>query len=112
MSKYTQGPWLLDDAEDVDLPNHVGISAVGHGLLAQVVWVMEDDVRMGKSSPRCEANARLIAAAPELLEALQQAVGSLEWAASVIGDIPPKCEYMERIEEAKAIIAKATGETK
>ena len=56
--------------------------------------------------------AQKIAQRNELLECLIQAVGSLEWAASVIGDIPQKSEYMERIAEAKAIIAKATGETK
>jgi hypothetical protein len=66
MNKHTPGPWQIEFAEDIDLPNHVGISAKKHSLLAQVVWCMENDER----TPHCEANARLIAAAPDLLEAL------------------------------------------
>ena len=98
MSKYTQGPWS-------DESHSMGQVVVVTDASGQPV------ARMNSLSVEVnEANARLIAASPELLEALQQAVGSLEWAASVIGDIPPKCDYMERIEEAKAVIAKATGE--
>lgn len=67
MSKHTPGPWWIDHGDDVDLPNHVGISSERHGLLAQVVWKMEDD----ECTPRCEATARLIAAAPDLLAELQ-----------------------------------------
>ena|SRR5687768_2621149 len=53
-------------------------------------------------------NARLIAA--ELLEALQNAVHSLEWAKQVIKDIPPNSNYMETLQEARAVIARATGQ--
>jgi hypothetical protein len=52
--------------------------------------------------PRNEANARLIAAAPELLEALEafKAIDAFEgW--------HPK--YRDAIEKAEAAIAKATG---
>lgn len=62
---HTPGPWSLDHGEDVER-GHVGISAKSHSLLAQVVWKMEDDSR----TPRAEANAHLIAAAPDLLAAL------------------------------------------
>ena len=61
MSAHTPGPWAIDREVDADLVGHVCISAKRHGCLAQVVWKMEDDER----SPGCEANARLISAAPD-----------------------------------------------
>jgi len=44
----------------------------------------------------------------ELLAHLQKSVASLEWAAAIIGDMSPKCEYLESLREAKEAIAKAT----
>ena len=64
MSDYTPGPW------EIEGHYHFGykwISGPEHSQLAQVVWCMEYEDR----SPSCEANAHLIAAAPELLEALE-----------------------------------------
>ena len=64
MSKHTPGPWEIEEHY------HSGyrwISGPEHSQFAQVVWCMEDEDR----SPECEANAHLIAAAPELLEALE-----------------------------------------
>lgn len=55
----TPGPWRIDTSPDVGLANHVGISAERHGLLAQVVWKMNDEPR----SPRCESTAQFIATA-------------------------------------------------
>ena len=40
----------------------------------------------------------------ELLAALEQVTRSLEWAAMVIQDIPPKSEFMETLREAKALV--------
>ena len=99
MSKHTAGPWWIDTAEDVDLPNHVGISADEHGLLAQVVWRMEDDER----TPQCEANARLIAAAPDLLEVL-------EWFMPFIESEQDDERQAPWVEKARATITKAKGE--
>jgi hypothetical protein len=54
-SKHTPGPWRVDDwaivTGDVDLPDKIAVV-----------------VRAPKSKPIDEANARLIAAAPEMLE--------------------------------------------
>ena len=64
MSKHTPGPWEIEEHY------HSGyrwISGPKHSQLAQVVWCMSYEDR----SPECEANAHLIAAAPELLEALE-----------------------------------------
>jgi hypothetical protein len=67
--KYKEGPWEIGiDELGEQLPGFVPINACGHGSLALVVWVMEDD----KRTPECEANAHLIAAAPDLFEALEE----------------------------------------
>ena len=50
--------------------------------------------------------AKQIDSAEKLLAHLEKAVKSLEWAATVIGDMPPKCEYLESLAEAKALIAR------
>jgi hypothetical protein len=101
-TQHTPGPWWIDRADDVDLPNHVGISAEKHGLLAQVVWRMEGDER----SPRREANARLIAAAPDLLEALLECLPHLERDDQHIDALGWKMPHYTKACEA---IAKATG---
>lgn len=67
--KHAPGPWTV--SRDADLINHVSIDSPKHGMLAQVVWVMEDEARNGERSPQCEANAALIAAAPDLLDAIR-----------------------------------------
>jgi hypothetical protein len=40
----------------------------------------------------------------EILAALEQVTRSLEWAAMVIQDIPPKSEFMETLREAQALL--------
>lgn len=93
MSKHTPGPWEIKRHFD---PGYKFISAPKHTALAQVVWCMEDEDR----SPECEANAHLIAAAPELLwtlEKLVERVGKDEWFAEWAG-------------MARDAIAKAKGE--
>jgi hypothetical protein len=103
--KGTPGPWEIGTPEAQGEGLHAPIHGVGHGELAMVVWQMADDKFDRIRSVSCEANARLIAAAPELLEALQLAFGMAKivhrdtdevWAAA-----------KQQIESA---IAKALGE--
>lgn len=92
--KHTPGPWSIHhDVSSLD--GHVLIDSSKHGALAQVVWKMEDDER----TPECEANARLIAAAPELLEVAQ----------SILVDDMIQYLPVEYVSNVKTIIAKATG---
>jgi hypothetical protein len=101
-TQHTPGPWTLDLGNiGIDMKNHVGVDAPDHGGIAQVVWVMDDDASEGKNTPTCEANARLIAAAPDLLEALQDALCALECCGK---DYPAASKAQEAI-------AKATGAT-
>jgi hypothetical protein len=99
MSKHTPGPWKADDkGKAVFIPlraHHCEQLGIQVGFVS---W--EDD----KESL---ANARLIAAAPELLEALKRI--------AKIGNQPYGTDY-EEIDEAREIaraaIAKAEGEPK
>lgn len=96
MSGHTDGPWEFQKAED----------CMGRQLDDLVKWVItaEDGDLWISTGPtwdpehaeESEANARLIAAAPELLEALQQLVDAVD---------PESTGWSEAV----AAIAKATG---
>ncbi len=64
----------------------------------------------GVFSPEELRDAALkLESAERLLACLQKSVASLEWASVIIGDMSPKCEYLEGLREAKEAIAKVTG---
>ena len=88
MDKYTLGPWKVTQHE------------VGTFIRCPADYIIAGpvDTRRGH-----EANARLIAAAPELLAALQLAVRQNGCDMLMTGEELRKCE---------AAIAKATGEQK
>jgi hypothetical protein len=89
MSKHTPAPWGIEIAAD-GLNKWVGCSRYSVATIAQ----LPNQVNIGEA----DANARLIAAAPDLLEAL---IACLE------------CEFCVAekavIHQARAAIAKATG---
>lgn len=98
--KGTPGPWRVSEKRGdlIDIRHENNEPGAMSLNLAQVVarqsWLKE-----------AEANARLIAAAPELLEALREVIGSL----GVMVVDPDNCP---EIIKARAAINKATGETK
>ena len=94
--KHTPGPWeyfpKLSGSE-----NHRGFRiGVNKG------WLIADAMPIDMDGKEGEANARLISAAPDLLEALKDCLRVVEFLAS---DSCPTT-----IQNAKAAIAKATGE--
>ena len=94
MSYFTPGPWLFDDEHE-----EVTSEARRRKGLTRIATV-----NLGWSEPfnsEQNANARLIAAAPDLLEALK---ALLERYALAIGNEGIECY------QARAAIAKATGE--
>lgn len=98
---HTPGPWAIRTesmAGDI-LNNHAAIDAPTHYCFAQVVWKMEYQ----SSSPEREANARLIAAAPEMLEALKAMLPE-----NNVADEHCRPDFTT-CEKARAAIAKAEG---
>jgi hypothetical protein len=71
----TRGPWRIErEVEGFEMsPNHVAITGPSWHALAEVVVGYDN----GTPIPRGEANAALIAAAPELLHACEAALSRL-----------------------------------
>jgi hypothetical protein len=66
---FTNGPWRVRDKT----LGHVYFVDAGAGVLAQVCSTVGDDGTDLTAKVRNDANARLIAAAPELLDLLREA---------------------------------------
>ena len=95
MKPHSPGPWTLD----VDITGWM-FSDVNGWIVATIDDPDSYDAGAMPDNQTCEANARLIAAAPELLECLRWAVRRIETAGLGEG------EYIERALDA---IHKATG---
>lgn len=95
-AKHTKGPWKVEYETDItgtenDPENGcVGVVDVAHVYLRTVAG-------------RTEANARLISAAPELLEVLRELEQSCEYWSEY--DVP-----LGIVDRIKSAITKATGE--
>jgi len=113
-SKHTPGPWTYidrqmkskNDAQKIDVHYLIYADSYKSGLgknnnVARVYKLHETDH---------EANARLIAAAPELLEALEELLGWAHWANETLG-MSPDPQFPEYKAGLKAI-AKAKGDLK
>lgn len=100
MSKHTLGPWVVTRVSKSTILKDIYVSA-GSERIARVVVPAT-----ASSIDEYEANARLIAAAPDLLEALRE----LEEAARCVqaGEWDRSSIDVER-RKARAAIAKATG---
>jgi len=87
MSRHTEGPWVYDRrGENLVGRNGVRVRVYGSGLSFS-----------GLPDDESKANARLIAAAPELLEALKDLVDACDG------------NYWELTKHCNEIIAKAEG---
>ena len=98
--KHTPGPWVVDG----DLNIYAGDPNIG--LRRDVA----DTFGMGGFGS-VEANARLIAAAPELLEAAQKALRIAEEWIEIEVERPDALEsHLRELDSVRAAIAKARGE--
>jgi hypothetical protein len=97
---HTPGPWCVRDIPSKE--RYVGPSSDGGAPSVAII-----PARASRSDAEQAANARLIAAAPELLEVLSIALELLHNVAPCTGqeDILSGC-----VDAARAAIAKATGE--
>jgi len=102
MTQYTPGPWNYAGPSDIGRDTY---SIYGNGPLAYTAGPSD-------YGDAAEANARLIAAAPDLLAALKQI---MEWEgydheAGYYPDEDTEQRASEVWNDAKAAIAKATGQ--
>lgn len=101
MSTHTPGPWTTDEA-DHDMPHQdIRIKASKHHTVC-TVWI--DDAPVRDFNAEQTANARLLAAAPDMLEALQ---GLLNRPGPIYNLVEDE-RHWPQIAEARAAIAKAT----
>lgn len=106
-AKHTPGPWRYCMFAD-HLPDYV--IKTGNRRLAKVnMFAANPENSYNRDVAEGEANARLIAAAPELLSACERMMVGL------LKQSTPTCEWYEGIEydgaeEARSAIAKARGE--
>lgn len=104
MKNYTPGPWkvMFSIPEVGECALAVWPADTVHGCVGSPICKVSPEHLMNETD---EANARLIAAAPELLEALVELTNVYDTSDF---DIVGKDEVL--IKKCKAIIAKATGE--
>lgn len=102
-TKFTPGPWRT--VRPSDNPTKLYVRDCG-GLIAEGPFPSHyegQDERFAKEVDQYEANARLIAAAPELYEALDQILDDM-------GNDGLSCCQAAK-DQARAALAKARGET-
>ena len=101
MNTHTKGPWkVAHPIQDADAARHIWTQtdpATGHRELVAIIPDAEGD--------HVSADARLIAAAPELLDACRCALADLEGLELDSDDCPAALT----IKELRAAITKATG---
>ena len=102
-AKHTPGPWNIGSS---DLPvSRMSIHCKGHkDSCHSTVALMVSRGAIGISHDEEFANARLIAAAPDLLKALEDCVAVMDRELAGLKVIQPE------LSAARAAIAKATGE--
>lgn len=99
--KHTPGPWVVGPTDDT-VVTHLGADGLRYEVAA-----IDGDYNQPEVWPVMEANARLIAAAPDLLSIARR------WAAIDGGAWNVQRYASERAElmaDTRAAIAKATGE--
>ena len=111
MNKHTPGPWIAGNGKK-GTPAETSVYAEIKDIQVKIAWC---DATLGY--PHCVANARLIAAAPDLLRALQEIRARLtehpayadltETEEDDIGGDTAELSYLARV--ARAAIAKAEG---
>lgn len=108
MSEFTPAPWVarkIDGQElAIDAPN--GDPIIGHKKWAALAVVYGSDDHPGEGRIVAEANARLIAAAPDMLAALMEVIALAESAMRETGDF----DITSELANARAVVAKALGQ--
>lgn len=99
-ASHVPGPWMVDGIARVKGTSSLDYPITDQrGLCVAHVIFNEDG---GDNREECHADANLIAAAPELLEALEL----------ILATTSRELFEVDALQKAKAAIAKAKGETK
>lgn len=105
MSKHTPGPWVVGPVDDC-VVTHMGSDGVRY-----TVAEIDGDYNQPDTWPIMEANARLIAAAPDLLNECKKQV---DWLRHIKPQITGPSSVMLGVEQSityiAAAIAKAEGQ--
>ncbi|SMG27852.1 hypothetical protein SAMN06275492_11277 [Dethiosulfovibrio salsuginis] len=101
---HTPGPWEVATKQDCDEEGCCGESV--YDRECGVFAVIEGDLAT-VATPWLESDARLIAAAPELLEALEEIIASNP---SILATERSALRYVQAVEKARKVIDKARGE--
>ena len=102
MAKHFPGPWIVGPVDDTL------VRAVTTEGEYYTICEMDGNYNDPHQWPVMEANARLIAAAPDLLEACKDIATILDYGA--VGGKPSEPILFETYHKLKRAIAKATGE--
>ena len=109
MSNYTPGPWAIDVPDDRRSPVRITTAAPifeGATLPAEIARVTRIHGRCGNYA----ANARLIAAAPDLLFALRELVKLHDGEVFLCVEKDDDATAAAALDVSREAIAKATGE--
>lgn len=112
--KGTPGPWQISTENQTIIKQDMSLIGLPNGGVLIGSACGHESSGFFPTTDQAAANARLIAAAPELLEACQTALAFVAGWAGVyqhdhgLPDFHPR--HKEAIEQVKYAIAKATGE--
>ena len=108
-TRFTRGPWIVDATanQHIDGAHWREIRAGDHGQVLAEVYHDLGDPDPGLTDEDAAANAHLIAAAPDLYEALVDFVENPAFQIAVGGN-PNAVDAM--LDRARAALAKARGE--
>ena len=98
-TKFTPGPWLRDDRSGLECDVRAA-----SGRKVALCWGLASNNARNyekKYKAECDANATLIAAAPDLLEALQRLLSEND-------NMTQRINLLGAMDQARAAIAKAT----
>ena len=103
MKEHTPGPWKLNTDGDTGM-NDSGciLDSIGHVIITDIYGTFKN----GRTTGEAEANARLIAAAPDLLAALEELVQASYDSVNGKQYAP---YHVEELGRATVAIAKARG---
>ena len=102
---WTPGPWRVSGGRYIKQDyTEIGLSDDAGMMIASIPGGETSGPFFVENRAECDANARLIAAAPELLEALEDCVAVMDRELAGLKAIQPE------LSSARAAIAKATGE--